>query len=319
MQLKGVISDETGSGALVFATSPTLVTPLLGTPTSGTLTNATGLPISTGVSGLGTGIATFLATPSSANLAAAITDETGTGVLVLATSPALVTPNIGVASATSVTTAAGTATVAPLVFTSGTNMTTASAGSTEYDGKVKYFTPQGTQRGVLPAKQFFRLNAALAGSNATGNQNTFGKSATLSASTIYAFEADIVWTKTAGTTSHNFSVLFGGTATLNNIEYTLLTLGVAGSIPTSGSGASLIKAVTQSAAALQIGTGFTSASIVLTANIRGTISINAAGTLIPQYALSAAPGGAYSTAFGSFMNIYPIGASGADTNVGTWA
>lgn len=61
-QLAGVISDETGSGSLVFATSPTLVTPLLGTPTSGTLTNCTGLPISTGVSGLGTGVATTLAT-----------------------------------------------------------------------------------------------------------------------------------------------------------------------------------------------------------------------------------------------------------------
>ena len=41
-QLLGVISDETGSGALVFATSPTLVTPLLGTPTSGVMTNVTG-------------------------------------------------------------------------------------------------------------------------------------------------------------------------------------------------------------------------------------------------------------------------------------
>ena len=49
----------------------------LGTPVSATLTNATGLPVSTGVSGLGTNVATFLATPSSANLAAALTDETG--------------------------------------------------------------------------------------------------------------------------------------------------------------------------------------------------------------------------------------------------
>lgn len=89
--LASALTDETGSGAAVFATSPTLVTPVLGTPTSGTLTNCTGLPVSTGVSGLGSNVATFLATPSSANLASALTDETGSGAAVFGTSPTFTT------------------------------------------------------------------------------------------------------------------------------------------------------------------------------------------------------------------------------------
>ena len=79
----------------------------LGTPSSATLTNATGLPVASGISGLGTGVATFLATPSSANLAAAVTDETGTGALVFANSPALTTPNLGTPSALTLTNATG--------------------------------------------------------------------------------------------------------------------------------------------------------------------------------------------------------------------
>ena len=74
----------------------------LGTPSSGTLTNCTNLPISTGVSGLCAGIAAFLAQPTSANLATAVTGETGTGALVFATNPTLSGVTLGIATATSI-------------------------------------------------------------------------------------------------------------------------------------------------------------------------------------------------------------------------
>jgi hypothetical protein len=136
------------TNALLF-TNATLVAPALGTPTSGVLTNCTGLPVATGVSGLGTGVATFLATPSSANLRTALTDETGTGSAVFATTPTLVTPVLGAATGTSISlssfsavsaaapTIASATTIAPttpIAFVSGTtavvNITAAAPIST---------------------------------------------------------------------------------------------------------------------------------------------------------------------------------------------
>lgn len=61
----------------------------------------------TGITSLGAGVATFLGTPSSANLAAAVTGETGSGALVFATSPTLVTPALGTPSSAVLTNATG--------------------------------------------------------------------------------------------------------------------------------------------------------------------------------------------------------------------
>ena len=106
-QLATLISDETGSGALVFGTSPVLTTPNIGTPSYAVLTSATGLPVSTGISGLGSGVATFLATPTSANFATIISDETGTGNILFSNSPVMVTPNLGTPSSVTLTNATG--------------------------------------------------------------------------------------------------------------------------------------------------------------------------------------------------------------------
>ena len=107
----------TDSSSVAFGTGGTVIYSggALGTPSSGTLTNCDGLPLTTGVTGtlpvanggtgitsFGTGVATWLGTPSSANLAAAVTDETGTGALVFANTPTLVTPVLGAATATTI-------------------------------------------------------------------------------------------------------------------------------------------------------------------------------------------------------------------------
>lgn len=105
LTFEGVTSTgATGTGLLVFGTSPTFITPALGTPSSGTLTNATGLPVGSGITGFGTGVATWLATPSSANLFSAVTGSTGSGGgLVFATGPTLSAAILGSSTATTQT------------------------------------------------------------------------------------------------------------------------------------------------------------------------------------------------------------------------
>jgi hypothetical protein len=95
----------------------------------------------TGISSFGTGVATFLGTPSSANLAAAVTGETGSGALVFATSPTLVTPTLGVATGTSFQGIIGNVTPAAGAFTTVTAST--AIGTTSGGTGLSSFTSGG--------------------------------------------------------------------------------------------------------------------------------------------------------------------------------
>lgn len=157
----------------------TLTAPALGTPASGVLTNCTGLPISSGVSGLATGVATFLATPTSANLKAAVTDETGSGALVFANAPTLVAPVLGAATGTTLVTS-GPITAGNSNLLAGATVSLVSGGTNFNAGTVIALSGALTfvswNSGLGFALIFIDANGnvlSLASSNASGGNSSF--------------------------------------------------------------------------------------------------------------------------------------------------
>lgn len=155
------------------------------------------------------------------------------------------------------------------------------------------------------------------GSNVNTAQKIFNESANgaanVAASTAYKMEG-VFHIHTTGTTSHALSIGFGGTATLTSIGYeesTALT-----------PAATEIVAATASrwidTAAMTAITNPVAAATHHTVHISGTVRVNGAGTFIPQYQFSAAPGVAPVTLKNSYLELTPIG-SNTVTTVGSWS
>ncbi len=340
------VTTSTGSGSLVLSTSPTLVTPLLGTPTSVTLTNGTGLPISTGVSGLGTGVASFLATPTSANLKAAVTDETGSGVLVFATSPVLVTPNIGVANGTSLSLTgdlSGAAGTFSSTLTAGASTLASAAVTGDLAVNTNKFNVTGTSgntaiAGTLGVTGATTLSSTLGVTGATTLGSTLAVtgagtfSSTLSAGASTLASASITGAATVGGTlgvtgdvavnTNKFTVaaasgntVIAGTLGVTGATNLSSTLGVTGAT-TLGNTLAVTGAGTFSSTLSAGASTLASASITGAATVGGTLGVTGATTLTGAATISNTTASS-STSTGALVVKGGVGVAGNLTVGGT--
>lgn len=326
--LLAAVTDETGSGALVFATSPTLVTPLLGTPTSGVLTNCTGYTIAN-LSGAAAGVLTFLATPSSANLIAAITDETGSGALVFATSPTLVTPILGTPTSGTLTnctlpvggvTGLGTGVATFLATPSSANLLAAITDETGSGVAVFGTSPSFTTSILTGSATFALLNTTATTVNAFGAATTLNIGA--SATCILNFGG--------GTTASEFRFLEPSGSGTNytaikavaqgaNITYSLpATVGAAGTFLRDAAGNGVLDWATPggSGTVTVVGAGSLTSTALTTGGGTTTIQTPSATTTLDSSGNISTPG-SISTGVGSGLAGFIEFTQGSAPSAGT--
>lgn len=210
--------------------------------------------------------------------------------------------------------AAGTTSVAPLNLTAGTNLTTASAGAVEFDGKAFYASAAASSRQVVVTEQLAANVADLTLVNGTGAQAWLAvanDTLTVQASNSYFFDA-IIEIEDMGAVSRTISLLFGGTATYTSIGYSIISWNGANNAGVVGQVTKFAAIATASAATAA---ATTAASTIV---LKGIMRINGAGTVIPQLQFDADPTGTILCKKNSFFKLYPFGADTAAA-VGNWA
>lgn len=214
---------------------------------------------------------------------------------------------------------AGSASQAPVVFTSGTNTSVATAGALEYNGSVFLSTPVAAQRGLLPTEYFVALSSNYTATDSASAQKVFNVptdgAMTVLANTTYFVEGLYTVTPSANFDAVAMQTLFalGSGATLTSIRYVAdTTTGLAAAVNTlKRVQASAATAVTVTDAA----PGGAATNFVV--QIRGIIRTNTAGTITPQMQFTGTPGSAPVVQANSFFRLVPVG-SGSVTSIGAW-
>ncbi len=208
--------------------------------------------------------------------------------------------------------AAGTATTAPLKFVAGTNLSTATAGATEYDGAVFYGTTAANSRGIWPVEHFMVLTSTNTLSSQTAAQPIFdgGGGTTNGALTLpigtYFFECAFSLTSLSSS-SGSFGFAFGGTATISQSWRS------SAAKPTALATATAMEQAFSTTANTTIVTANTNTTGM--AYINGVLRVTVAGTVVPQVSLGVA--NAAIVGLDSYFRAYQVGNSSA-AYVGNW-
>lgn len=210
---------------------------------------------------------------------------------------------------------AGTTSVSPLKFTAGTNLTTATAGSLEYDGSVFYGDIAASTRGTIPSEQMVVLNTAYTLTSQTAAQklfnNTTNGAITLPVGT-YQFEC-FYSLSSMSASSGSFGFALGGAGTFTQQWWSFAQKG---------------NATLTTATATQATYNITSANTTIAtastntvgyAVIKGILNVTVAGTVIPQVSLGVAA--AAVVGVGSYFKVAPFSGTNSTTNVtvGNWS
>ena len=233
--------------------------------------------------------------------------------------------NIFDASSGTMVLSAGSTSRAPLQLTAGPGLSSAVAGSVEYNGNTFLTTSNVTSgRAFNDDSLFYGLDAdrtIVATVVASTFYDAFGMGISLPASSAYVF--DIVIGLKTGATSHTVSFAFGGTATIDKIQYrtefTNLALSTGAAAPGTPTAAVTLMFVGNPTSAANGVVSPASTLVSKFMRIHGVVEISSAGTLKPQIAFSANPTGTNQVTRLSYARFNSIGTYTGDIISGNWS